>query len=80
VTASTKSDWLIPAGLVALSIIPIAAGTSRIVQLGVGAEITPESARFFAAPLPLLNLPFIIFYVLALTVQTLYGPETGQPA
>lgn len=51
-TSSTKSDWRIPIGLIALSFIPIAAGTFRIIQLGTGAEITAENARFFAAPWP----------------------------
>jgi hypothetical protein len=45
---------LIPAGLIALSIVPVVAGAFRLVQLGGGAEITPENARFFAAPLPVV--------------------------
>lgn len=49
---SSRSDWLVPAGLIALSIVPIAAGTFRLVQLGTGAQITPDNARFFAAPWP----------------------------
>jgi hypothetical protein len=53
-TSSTKSDWIIPAGLIALSFIPIVAGIFRVVQLGAGAEIVPENARFFAAPLPVV--------------------------
>ena len=53
-SASKKTDWLIPAGLIALSLIPIFAGTVRVVQIGVGAPITPGNARFFAAPLPVV--------------------------
>ena len=49
-----KSDWLIPAGLIALTLVPIAAGTFRLAQLGTGVEITPENARFFAVPLPVV--------------------------
>ena len=49
-----KSEWLIPAGLIALSFIPIVAGTFRVVGLGSGVEITADNARFFAAPLPVL--------------------------
>jgi uncharacterized membrane protein len=74
VTASTKSDWLIPAGLLALSIIPIAAGTSRIVQLGVGAEITPESARFFAAPLP------FVLHILSAAIYCSLGAFQFSPS
>ena len=49
-----KSEWLIPAGLIALSFIPIVAGTFQVVGLGSGAEITPDNARFFAAPSPMV--------------------------
>lgn len=61
-----KRDWLIPAGLIALSVIPPVAGTLRLVQLGAGAAITPENARFFAAPLPvaLHILSALVFCVL----------------
>jgi uncharacterized membrane protein len=64
--SSAKADWLIPAGLIALSFIPTVAGTFRLVQLGGGAEITPNNARFFAAPLPVVLhiLSAVIFCVL----------------
>lgn len=51
-TAPAKSDWLIPTGLIALSVIPILAGIVRLMQLGGNIAITPENARFFAAPMP----------------------------
>ncbi|MBT2305378.1 DUF2306 domain-containing protein [Variovorax paradoxus] len=65
-TTSAKADWLIPAGLIALSLVPAAAGTFRIIQLGGGAEITPANARFFAAPLPVVLhiVSSVIFCVL----------------
>lgn len=53
-TFSAKADWFIPAGLIALSIIPIAAGAFRIVEIGSGAKVTPDNARFFVAPLPVV--------------------------
>jgi uncharacterized membrane protein len=53
-TTSARTDWLPPAGLLALSVVPIAAGTIRFLQIGTGAEVTPENARFFAAPLPVM--------------------------
>ena len=59
----TKSDWLIPAALIALSLVPALAGTARVAQLAGGAEITADNARFFASPLPvLLHIPFAILY------------------
>lgn len=50
-TSSNRSDWLIPTGLIALSLVPMAGGAVRLLELGRGAAITPDNARFFAAPL-----------------------------
>jgi uncharacterized membrane protein len=43
-----------PAALILLSAIPLAAGAFRLIQLASGAEITPANARFFASPLPVV--------------------------
>ena len=60
---STKSNWLVPAGLVMLSLVPAIAGTARVAQLASGGEVTPDNARFFAAPLPvLLHIPAAIVF------------------
>jgi uncharacterized membrane protein len=47
-------EWLAPVGLIALCAIPLGAGAARLATLAVGAEVTPENARFFAAPLPVV--------------------------
>lgn len=60
---STRSDWLVPAALIALSLVPALAGTARLAQLTDGANMTVENARFFAAPLPVvLHIPAAIVY------------------
>ena len=60
---STKSDWLIPASLIALSLVPAIAGSLRLAQLAGGGANTPENARFFAAPLPVvLHIPAAMMY------------------
>jgi len=62
---SSKADWLVPASLIVLGLVPAVAGTARLAQLGGGAPVTPENARFFAAPLPvLLHIPAAIAYSL----------------
>jgi uncharacterized membrane protein len=53
-TSSTRADWLVPAALITLSAVPFLAGAIRLVGLASGAEITPENARFFAVPLPVV--------------------------
>lgn len=67
-TASTvpaKVSWLTPGLLLALTLVPVAAGVARLVWLTTG-ENRPDSARFAAAPAPLVMhiLSIIIFGVL----------------
>ncbi|MEP6778457.1 MAG: DUF2306 domain-containing protein [Gemmatimonadaceae bacterium] len=62
---STKKDWLIPTGLIALSLVPAAAGIARLAELAGGANVTPANARFLATPFPiLLHIPTVIVYSL----------------
>lgn len=79
-TTSTKADWLIPAGLIALGFIPIAAGTFRLVQLGGGAEITPDNVRYFAAPLPVvLHIVCAVVYCVLGALQFSPGLRGSKP-
>lgn len=43
-----------PAGLIALGLVPVIAGVFRVTALTVGVEVTPENARFFASPIPVI--------------------------
>jgi uncharacterized membrane protein len=54
IEAMTRRGWLIPAGLIALSLVPVLAGGFRVAQLSGGAAVTPDNARFFADPVPVL--------------------------
>jgi len=69
----TKSDWLIPAGLIALAFIPVVAGVVRLVALASGAEITPENLRFFASPVP------VVLHIIAVTVYCVLGAFQFSP-
>lgn len=53
-TTLRRVDWLVPALLVLLSLVPAVAGAGRLAQLAGGAEVTEENARFFAMPLPVV--------------------------
>ncbi len=46
--------WPVPAGLVALSAIPLTAGTLRLVQLSGGPELMPADDRFAGFPAALV--------------------------
>ena len=69
----TRSDWLIPAGLILVSLIPIAAGSSRLIWLATGAEITPANAHFAAQPLP------VVAHIIGAVVFCLLGALQFSP-
>ena len=52
-TASEKADRVLPAGLIALSLIPVAAGIVRVIGLVDAGPVTPANARFVASPGPI---------------------------
>jgi uncharacterized membrane protein len=61
-----SAKWVV-AALILLSAIPLAAGAYRLSQLISGAQITPDNARFFAAPLP------VVLHIVSVTVYALLG-------
>ncbi|MBL8960047.1 MAG: DUF2306 domain-containing protein, partial [Gemmatimonadetes bacterium] len=60
---TTRSPWLVPAALVLFSVIPALGGIARFAETTRATEITPENARFLAAPLPvLIHIPATLGY------------------
>lgn len=79
-TAAAKGDWLVPAGLVALGVIPVAAGALRVLQIAGGAAITPDNARFLAAPWPvLLHITSAVVYCILGAFQFAPGLRRRRP-
>jgi uncharacterized membrane protein len=64
--ALTLKSWLIPLALLALGVIPIIAGGIRLTQLGVGGA-TPENARFFASPWP------VVIHIISASIYSVLG-------
>lgn len=64
---SKRPDWLIPVGLIVLSLVPIIAGALRITELASSPEVTPGNARFVASPIP------VIAHILAATTYLVLG-------
>jgi uncharacterized membrane protein len=78
--SASRADVLVPAALITLSFIPLLAGAFRIVQLGLGAEVTPQNARFFAAPAPVvLHILSVTFYCLLGAFQFAPGLRRRRP-
>lgn len=46
--------WMVPAGLVLLSLVPAVAGTARLAELAGNPEVTAANERFVAMPLPVV--------------------------
>ncbi len=47
-------QWRVPAGLLALSVVPMVAGAARLNQLASGATATAANHRFFDQPVPVV--------------------------
>jgi uncharacterized membrane protein len=70
----TKREWLVPIGLILLSLVPVIAGAFRIVELTSGAEITTNNARFFASPIP------VVSHIISVTLYSLLGAIQFVPS
>lgn len=66
--------WLVPAGLILLSLIPIAGGAFRLTQLAGGVAITPANARFFGSPLP------VLLHIVSVTLFAILGAFQFVPS
>lgn len=53
-TPSARRQWPVSALLILLSATPVIAGGMRLGDLGGGGPVTPENARFFADPVPVV--------------------------
>ena len=75
---TNKSEWLVPAGLILLSLVPVLAGTARIVELSGNTAVTADNARFFASPIPVvLHIISVTLYCLLGTLQ--FTPRLRRP-
>jgi uncharacterized membrane protein len=70
---SRRSDWLIPAGLILLSLVPAIAGTARLAELVSGAEVTAKNARFLEQPLP------VVLHILVVIPYSIVGALQFSP-
>lgn len=58
--------WVVP-GLLAIALIPVLAGTGRLVELLGGPEVRPTDPRFAASPIPL------VAHIVASVLYALFG-------
>jgi uncharacterized membrane protein len=65
--STRERTWPVPAALVALSVIPLTAGTLRLIQLAGGPAVLPADHRFAGFPLPL------VVHIVGATAYALVG-------
>ncbi|MFC7482451.1 DUF2306 domain-containing protein [Luedemannella flava] len=73
-TAPARRQWPVPAALILLAAVPVIAGAARVTQLSAGAEITPDNARFFASPVP------VVAHIVSATVFCVLGALQFVPS
>jgi uncharacterized membrane protein len=73
-TRRRAPEWLVPAGLIALSLVPVAAGSARLTQLATSAGVTADNVRFFDAPVP------IVAHIVGSTVFLVLGALQFAPS
>ena len=75
--ASNRAGWLIPSGLIALAFIPVVAGMVRLTLLASlftgGGPLTPDNARFFGSPVP------VVLHIVSVTIYSLLGAFQFAP-
>lgn len=62
-----RPQWLIPAGLIVLSLVPVIAGALRITELASGPVVTEANARFVSSPIP------VVVHIIGATTYLLLG-------
>lgn len=67
-----KPEWLVPAGLLALGLVPMGAGMVRLGQLATG-SVAAQDVRFIDAPTP------IVLHIVGSTLFALLGAFQFSP-
>lgn len=60
--------------MIFLSLVPAVAGSARLVEIGTGAEITPQNERFLAMPLP------VVVHIVSVTIYCILGAFQFMPS
>jgi uncharacterized membrane protein YozB (DUF420 family) len=72
--STRRPPWLVPTGLILLSVIPVTAGVVLVVQLFGHPSVTPANARFVALPAP------VIAHIVTASLYCVLGPLQFIPS
>jgi uncharacterized membrane protein len=65
--AGTRSSWRVPVALVVLSLVPVVAGSLRLLEVAGGPQILPANPRIDAVPAP------VVVHIVAAALYALLG-------
>lgn len=74
-TNSLSAEWLIPTGLIFLSLVPAVGGSVRLVELSSGTDFvfTPDSERIASAPVP------VVIHIISVIIYSILGAFQFAP-
>ena len=72
---SLPAEWLIPAGLILLSLVPAVGGSVRLAELGSGTEFMflPDSGRIASVPVP------VVIHIISVIIYSILGAFQFAP-
>jgi len=73
-TAPRRREWLAPAGLILLSLVPVVAGGMRLTELASDPVVSADNARFLVFPAP------VVVHIVGATVFALLGALQFAPS
>lgn len=68
-----RRTWSVPAALIALGLVPVVAGSARLVEMSGGAAVLPDPPHSVAAPVPL------VVHIVSAVVFTVVGALQFTP-
>ena len=79
-TGSVRTSWGVPAALIVLSLIPVIAGSLRVLEIAGGPHILPANPRIDAVPAPVVvHIIAAAFYALLGSLQFSARLRRGRP-
>lgn len=69
-----RREWLVPAGLLLLSLVPALGGAARVTELASDPVLAAENARFVTQPLP------VLIHIVCATVYSVLGAFQFVPS
>ncbi|MDR7380659.1 DUF2306 domain-containing protein [Promicromonospora iranensis] len=72
--STSRREWLVPAGLLLLALVPALGGAVRVSELAADPALTTENARFVTQPIP------VLVHIVCVTVYSLLGAFQFVPS